>query len=180
MRRFLVCGLALVALGGCADTPQKPAVATLASIAPTDGSGAPSPSGGGRPQLRLDTSDEERDRLFTAYDDCLVGHGVKVVAVQEAAPAGATKRLDDSGEPKSAYLACANKLPLQPPELDADTNPRFAEQWNDNVRCLRKHGIKVHVTVPGEWTYDDSDFVIPLNQDEIEQDCIKEAFGAGS
>ena len=48
------------------------------------------------------------------------------------------------------------------------------------MRCLRKHGLKVHVTVPGEWTYDSSDVALPPNQDEIEQACIQEAFGAGS
>jgi len=181
MRKSLLLAAALtVALAGCSQGTRAPSVATLASAGPTvKNSSSATPGPGQRPQLRLDTSDEERDRLFAAYDDCLVGHGVKVVAVQEAAPAGAKRRLDQSGEPKSAYLACADKLPLQPRELDPDTNPKFAEQWNDNVRCLRKHGIKVHVTEPGEWTYDDSGFVIPPNQDQIEQQCIQEAFGAG-
>ena len=184
MRKSLLLAASLaVALAGCSPGTRAPGVATLASAAPT-AKGAQNPSSAAsatdqRPQLRLDTSDEERDRLFAAYDDCLVGHGVKVVAVREAAPAGAKRRLDDSGEPKSAYLACANKLPQQPRELDPDANPKFAEQWNDNVRCLRKNGIKVHVTEPGEWTYDDSGFVIPPNQEQIEQKCIQEAFGAG-
>jgi hypothetical protein len=183
MRRYLIASLLLVALGGCSESKHLPTVPTLAGAspsAPAAGTSPSAPAGGHRPQLRLDTGDEERNRLFTAYDDCLIGHGVKVVAVREAAPAGATRRLDDSGEPKAAYLACADKLPLQPKELDPDANPHFAQQWNNHVRCLRKHGIKVHVTVPGEWTYDSPDFVVPPNQDQIEQDCIREAFGAGS
>jgi len=185
MRKSLLLAASLtVALAGCSQGTEAPGVATLASAAPTVKAGqaqstSVTPAQDQRPQLRLDTSEAERQRLFAAYDDCLVGHGVKVVAVREAAPAGAKRRLDDSGEPKSAYLACANKLPQQPRELDPDANPKFAEQWNDNVRCLRKHGIKVHVTAPGEWTYDDSDFVIPPNQDQIEQQCVQEAFGAG-
>src|SRR6187551_3845972 len=141
MRKLILTAVALIAVGGCSSPAQHPEVATLASAEPTTASATPSKAQQ-RPQLRLDTSDEERDRLFTAYDDCLVGHGVKMVPVQEAAPAGVTRRLDDSGEPKAAYLACAGKLPLQPIELDPDRNPRFAEQWNDNVRCLRKHGLK--------------------------------------
>src|SRR6185369_7376602 len=116
MRKSLLLAASLtVALAGCAHGTRAPSVATLASAGPTVENSSPAgPGPDQRPQLRLDTSDEERDRLFAAYDDCLVGHGVKVVAVQEAAPAGAKRRLDQSGEPKSAYLACADKLLLQP------------------------------------------------------------------
>ncbi|WP_213012494.1 hypothetical protein [Paractinoplanes toevensis] len=175
MRKIVLALTGAVALGGCsATTPvAAPEVATISS--PPPASSAPADT---RPQLRLDTSDEERDRLYTAYDDCLVGHGVKVL-VTVPGPQGA-RRLDDSGDPKSAYLACASKLPLQPRELDEASNPNFAAQWNDHVRCLRKHGIKVHVTKPGEWTWDSDTNVHPPNEDQIEQDCIREAFGAGS
>src|SRR5690348_622473 len=102
MRKSLLLAASLtVTLAGCSHGTRAPGVATLASAAPTaTGAQTRSSSATGaadqRPQLRLDTSDEERDRLFAAYDDCLVGHGVKVVAVQEAAPAGAKRRLDDS------------------------------------------------------------------------------------
>ena len=181
MRRHLWAAAAVLALGACSPSPggtSAPDVATLASTPVRTTTSTPAKTGGQRPQLRLDTSDEERGRLFTAYDDCLVGHGVKVV-LDQPGPAGG-RRLDDSGEPKSAYTACAVRLPLQPPELDPDVNPKFAEQWNDNVRCLRKHGFKVHVTEPGSWTYDSSDVVTPPNGDQIEKDCEREAFGAGS
>jgi len=182
MRRHLWATAALLALAACSSPSHDtsaPGVASLASEPPPAKVAAKTPAKtGARPQLRLDTSDEERNRLFTAYDDCLVGHGVKVV-LDQPGPVGA-RRLDDSGEPKAAYTACANRLPLQPPELDEDLNPKFAEQWNDNVRCLRKHGFKVHVTEPGSWTYDSSDVVTPADGDQIEKDCMREAFGAGS
>jgi hypothetical protein len=167
----------LLVLGACsAPTAQSHRVASLASSAP---SASASPGGTSRPQLRLDTSDAEKDRLFTAYDDCLVAHGVKVNPVDQAGPAGngPGRRLDQSGEPKSAYVACQDKLPLQPPELDADKNPNYAAQWNDNVKCLRAHGLMVHVTVPGEWTWDSSDSVVPGNESQIEHACLLEAFG---
>ncbi|GIF20030.1 hypothetical protein Ate02nite_27600 [Paractinoplanes tereljensis] len=164
----------VVALSGCATTPSAAVVPSLSSPPSTSSA----PAADQRPQLRLDTSDEERRRLYTAYDDCLVGHGVKVL-VNIPGPQGG-RRLDDSGDPKSAYLACASRLPLQPKELDEDANPNFAAQWNDHVRCLRKHGIKVHVTKPGEWTWDSETNVHPPNEDQIEQDCLREAFGAGS
>ncbi|XVU22801.1 hypothetical protein ACQPZJ_36850 [Actinoplanes sp. CA-054009] len=176
MKRFaLLAAVLLVSACGSPDSSSAdPGVASVASAA-RPSSAAPAT----RPQLRLDTSDEERQRLFTAYDDCLVAHGVKVNPVDQPGPAGPVRRLDQSGEPKAAYVACAGKLPLQPPELDEDLNPKFAAQWNDNVRCLRAHGLMVHVTVPGEWTYDDGDVPLPPNQSQIEDACVLEAFGAG-
>ncbi|GAA0587089.1 hypothetical protein GCM10010172_85210 [Paractinoplanes ferrugineus] len=166
----------LMVLSGCSEpAPARSEVATVASPAagkPVPAGPSTTQAGPQRPQLRLDMSDEEQKRLYTAYDDCLVGHGVQVLVDR---PDG--RRIDDSGEPKSAYTACAIKLPLQPKELDPDTNPKFPEQWQDNVRCLRKHGLKVHVTEPGEWTYDD-DFQHVPDQDKLEKDCLQEAFGA--
>ncbi|NMO54278.1 hypothetical protein HH310_24225 [Actinoplanes sp. TBRC 11911] len=170
--------LAALTVAAC-GSPSDPQVATLGSGATPSSSAATTATN--RPQLRLDTSDAERDRLFTAYDDCLVAHGVKVNPVDQpgAVGNGPGRRLDQSGEPKSAYVACAGKLPQQPPELDADRNPNYAAQWNDNVECLRAHGMMVHVTKPGEWTWDSSDTVVPDNEADIEKSCLLEAFGGG-
>jgi hypothetical protein len=175
MRRFLTAAAALVfAVGACSSPdPKAPEVASIKESKATA-----TPAGPQRPQLRLDTSDEESNRLFTAYDDCLVAHGVKVNPVDQPGPAGPGRRLDQSGEPKSAYVACAAKLPQQPPELDPAINPQYAEQWNDDVRCLRKHGMKVHVTEPGSYTYDDN--TSPEVPASLEHECLLEAFGAGS
>ncbi|MEU1606479.1 hypothetical protein [Micromonospora matsumotoense] len=43
---------------------------------------------------------------------------------------------------------------MPPVELDDRTNPRYAEQWEEMVQCLRKNGLKVTATKPGEWRYD--------------------------
>jgi hypothetical protein len=176
-RRLLLAAALLTT--ACSAAPASPdQVATLESAAPPPASTAPASDRKGRPQLRLDTSEDEAQRFWTAYEDCLVAHGVKVNPVDQPGPAGPGRRLDQSGEPKSAYTACQGKLPLQPPELDDEVNPRYAAQWNDNVRCLREHGLMVHVTEPGSWTYDDGDHPIPGNQDELEKSCLLEAFGA--
>jgi len=173
---FAAAVLALAACGSPADTGGDQ-VATLASAAPSTAPPAASATAD-RPQLRLDTSTEEANRFWTAYNDCLLKHGVKTNSDRAGAVgAGPGVALDDSGEPKSAYTACAVKLPRQPPELDEDLNPNFAQQWNDNVKCLRAHGLMVHVTNPGEWTYDSSDIPVPDNEAEIENACELEAFG---
>jgi hypothetical protein len=187
-RTILLSVAAILLLGACSspsghDTTSK--VATLASA------GAPSPGtttssvDSQRPQIRLDTSDAEHDRLYIAYDDCLVAHGVKVLTGKPGEPQMGisdtierpSKLLDRSGEPKAAYVACRGKQPLEPPELDESTNPHYAAQWNDNVKCLRSHGLMVHVVKPGEWTYDSSDTVTPPNQAELEKACMIQAFG---
>jgi hypothetical protein len=178
MRHFRLLPLPfLLAAAACGSPAATPHVASLASTAPSNSPSSAADSK--RPQLRLDTSEAESDRLFTAYDDCLIAHGVKVNVSDQpgAATDGSTRRLDRSGEPKSAYVACNDKLPLQPPELDEDKNPNYAAQWNDNVKCLREHGVMVHVTKPGEWTWDSSDGAVPDNEAELEKTCMLEAFG---
>jgi hypothetical protein len=175
---------AAAVLGGCGSKPSVPDIATLASAAPPAAgqkAGQGATQGGGNEQgirLRLDSTDEERIHLIEQYQECLFQHGVKEKKVDGPVPAGTEKRqLDTSGEPKSAYLACAAKKPLKPVELDENANPNFAAQWEDNVRCLRTHGLMVHTTKPGEWTYDNSYTKLPDNDVQLERDCLLEVFG---
>jgi hypothetical protein len=176
---------ALALVSGCSsDTPKaaEPRVATLnsapASAAPARTADAPRGV-----QLRLDTTDDETARYWDVYQDCLLQHGVKQLpknsdTISVAVGTGRLALDWKSGEPKAAYVACADKKPLEPVELDPDRNPRYAAQWQDNVRCLRRHGLMVHATKPGEWTYDESDTKVPDNQEQLEDQCILEAFGA--
>jgi hypothetical protein len=192
-RTLLLSVTGLLFLGACASPAahDKSAqgdkqVATLASAGTTPAGTATSDVDSQRPQVRLDTSDAEHDRLYIAYDDCLVAHGVKVLTGKPGEPQmGASdtrgrpsRLLDHSGEPKPAYAACLSKKPLEPPELDESTNPNYAAQWNDNVKCLRAHGVMVHVVKPGEWTYDSSNTVTPPNEAELEKTCLIQAFGS--
>jgi hypothetical protein len=174
----------LLLLGACGSTPKPaPKVASLQSApatAATSGPGGKTGSAGSEQgtRWRLDSTDEEKVKLTEQYDDCLVQHGVKEKKsdADTILPAG-RRNLDRSGEPKAAYTACAPKKPLPPVELDENANPNFAAQWEDNVRCLRAHGLKVHTTEPGGWTYDSADTSVPDNQADLERDCLLEAFG---
>jgi N-dimethylarginine dimethylaminohydrolase len=95
-------------------------------------------------------------------------------------PAG--RRIDDSGEPKSAYVACQDKLPQQPPELDEDKNPNYAAQYNNYIQCLRKSHLYVHALADGSgWTFDDN-VDQPLNQDQqtkVDKTCTEASFHVG-
>jgi hypothetical protein len=191
-RTTLLSVAGLLLLGACASpavhdqTAQgDKKVATLVSAGPTPAGTSTSGVDSQRPRIRLDTSDAEHDRLYIAYDDCLVAHGVKVLTGKPGEPqmgisdtvGRPSKLLDRSGEPKSAYAACLSKKPIEPPELDESTNPNYAAQWNDNVKCLRAHGVMVHVVKPGEWTWDSSNTVDPPDEPEIEKTCLIQAFG---
>jgi len=184
MHRIRFAGLAAVLLlAACGSTPESaPGVASLASAPPSATGTIPggAEAAAGRPQIRLDSTEEETLAFWDTYADCLVKNGVKEIKDGGAAPAIGTGRraLDQSGEPKAAYVACASKKPLGPPELDENLNPNFAAQWNDNVQCLRKKGVMVHTTEPGSWTYDASDTAVPDNLAELEQECRLEAFSA--
>jgi hypothetical protein len=181
--RILALVLAVALLGACGSTPREapPKVATLASTEPSTAATTTAAAGGKTEgvRARLDSTEEEQIKIVEQYQECLFQNGVKEVADDGGPrPAGKAKRnLDESGEPKSAYVACAAKKPLPPVELDENANPNFAAQWEDNVRCLRAHGLKVHTTEPGSWTYDSADTSVPDNQAQLEQDCLLEAFG---
>jgi hypothetical protein len=181
MTRFRLATLvaAVLFLGACGSHPKSASrVATLDSGQPAAaGTANTAPAVG--VQLRLDMTDEEKIKIIENYQECLFNNGVKEVPRDGSAavPAGKQKRqLDQSGEPKSAYTACGNKKPLDPVETDPNRNPNFTAQWEANIRCLRTHGLRVHSTKPGGWTYDDDYTQTPDNLAQIERDCMLETF----
>ncbi|MET7487260.1 hypothetical protein [Streptomyces sp. NPDC005538] len=157
----------------------------VASINDPSGSGssakASADADSGRPQLRLDTSDEEAGRLEAVWTACLHDKGV---------PAGHKPGAGDvwsiSGTPDkypAAWKACLSKQPLQPPELDPSTNPHYADDWRAYIKCLNDHGIKVHSLADGSgWTYNKGyvQTMSDAERDEIDGKCEREAFGGGN
>ena len=192
------CLLVLTACGGSGggEASGKKEVASLpSSVAPSTST---SKGGGGskqteasstRPQMRLDMTDEERQALIDAWDACLVKHGARYAQPgEQAGPAGNTKAgLKPSVAdpvPQSAKNACTNKLPLLPPELDPGRNPHYRDDWVANVKCLRDHGIKVHLVEDNSdgdnalaWTFDDNEGAVPADMTQIEHNCELAAFG---
>ncbi|MGV9211791.1 hypothetical protein ACTFTM_08005 [Micromonospora sp. RB23] len=193
-RRVGLVALTLFAtvLGGCggAKSDDAAGAADVASIAtgsatPTSGGSTSGGSATGRPQLRMDMTEAEEDDLWYTYKVCLRDNGVREIKERSAAATAEGKRvisLDQSGEPKAAYVACANKLPLQPPEMDEEKNPNYASQYNDYVQCLRGRGLKIHALPDGSgWTYDDG-VADPFGglhgeaYDKAEKECTLESF----
>ncbi|MEU5090188.1 hypothetical protein [Streptomyces sp. NPDC021356] len=194
----VAAGMTLTACGGGDGSGRGSGrgVDTLQSGAPTDAKKAP--KGGPhdsaveaeRPQLRLDTSLEEDQRLTDAYNACLQAHGVPM-NTERAAAAGAKQAAPevsekDSSKYQAAYDACLVKLPRRPPETSPESNAHYADDYRAYVKCLQHRGMKIHL-IPDTsvypdglgWTYDDDTTgSLPESKaTEADRACSLEAFG---
>ncbi|WP_253209285.1 hypothetical protein [Streptomyces niphimycinicus] len=187
--------LALTACGGGSGVKTDKGVDSIESEAPAAGGKADPDHREGkkdvtadRPQLRMDSSQEERDRLGDAYNACLEAHGVPMN--HERAKLAGAKQASPVQDPavvkkhQAGYDACLVKLPRQPPETEPETNPHFADDYRAYVKCLNKHGMRVHM-VPDTsvspdglaWRYDDGKQQISeAEQTKVDRACELEAF----
>ncbi len=171
-------------LTGCGDSRGSDGngstqrdVASLQSGAPADkasASAAPS-ADDGRPQLRLDSSEQERDHYWHIYATCLKDHGHKMLPVRGPDSIDDT---DQSATAKAAQKACAGKLALQPPELDRARNPHYDDDYRAFVKCLNRQGLKV-IALPDNsgWTYDGETTMSQARENQVDKSCTMEAFG---
>ncbi|CAM5697946.1 Lipoprotein OS=Streptomyces griseorubiginosus OX=67304 GN=AQJ54_20120 PE=4 SV=1 [Streptomyces griseorubiginosus] len=177
--------LLLTGCAGSGDSDDKGStrqdVASLHSEAP-DGNAADgnataqaTPSADdGRPQLRLDSSEEEKDRYWHLYAVCLKDHGHKMLTARGP---DSIDQSDHSATAKAATKACANKLPLQPPELDEATNPHYDDDYRAYVKCLNRKGLKVTALPDNSgWTYDGNTTMSAARQSQVDRSCTLEAF----
>lgn len=180
----------LVVLSACsASGPAASQVASLPSAGSTAGSTTPTTTAAGddsgRPQLRLDSSDADRNALLATYYACLKQHGHRMITGVGDAHAGvlspdgkasgdAPDMNDDSPASKTAETACAQKLPLQPPEMDQSKNPHYLDDFRAYVSCLNAHGVPVHATDPfgSGWTFNDGVTTDPTQLlKKVDQPC---------
>ncbi|MET9013308.1 hypothetical protein ABZX74_20655 [Streptomyces olivaceoviridis] len=193
---LLTAGAALTACGGAGGTDggRKASDSGIASLATPSARGATSSAQSStaaieakRPQLRLDSSQEESDRLWDAYWACLQAHGVPMNNARVDRPGKQAPPVDDpkvADQYKAQYHACLSRMPLQPVEERPETNPHYADDHRAYVGCLKSKGMKVHEVFgddgsPDGWTYDKD---VPkdgggLPSEKIDHDCRLEAFG---
>jgi hypothetical protein len=174
-----VLGLAALAvvLGACSATaPPPPQVASISggSAAPTT-SAASATSVAGRPQWRLDSTDEEVKKLWFAYYACLGEHGHKMIPER-----GSPDQNSHTPQDKAAEDACANKMPLEPDELDQAKNPHYLDDYHVYMKCLTDKGMRVHAIDPfgTGWTFDDgvTQSLSSDQQTKVEHDCQAQSF----
>ncbi|MGW3591317.1 hypothetical protein [Streptomyces fungicidicus] len=148
------------------------------------GDGANSESGdseSGRPQLRMDTSTLEELRMSQGYFQCLKDQGVKVSKGGSKLEGGDPDLLwwpngDMAVDHPDAEKKCLGKKPVQPPETDPKKNPNYMGDYADWIDCMNEKGLKVDPLPNGEgWNYK-AGTTPPRNADQIQQDCMIEAF----
>ncbi|WP_189312978.1 hypothetical protein [Streptomyces brasiliensis] len=178
---LLAGALLLTGCGGSDDSDgdgsTQQGVASLQSDAPADkatASAAPS-ADDGRPQLRLDSSEEEKNHYWHIYATCLKEHGHKMIPVRGPDSIDDT---DQSATAKAAVKACAGKLPLQPPEMDRSRNPHYDDDFRAYVKCLNRKGLKVTALPDNSgWTYNGNSTMTAAQQSQVDKSCTMEAFG---
>jgi hypothetical protein len=191
----VVLGLTLVSGGGATAAIGQPRAAVdvpapaPAAAAPAGDDDAPvererrsaSADEPVSPQMQLDDTDAERNARIGAWQDCLVEHGAEYAT--DPRSLGVAPRPVADPVPPAASAACRSVLPRLPVELNPNLNPDYVADSEANVRCLREHGIPVHlyrdtsVWPDGlSWTYDSSDVELPADQGRIEEDCELAAF----
>lgn len=181
--------LCLAALSACGGSPtdgsdgtaKDDQVASVTSPATKDGGGASaSPSGAEQGvQLRMDMSEDEKERIHQGWGVCLKNQGVptgdKGVPGMVVPAAGADEY------PKE-FKACEAKRPIAPPEMNPATNPEYADDFRAWVRCMNDKGLKVDALADGTgWTWAEETGPVPPGSAQanlIELDCQKEAFSA--
>ena len=160
--------LSLAACGAKDDEP-KPRVAALpgttsATTPPAAGAAADNVR-----QLPLGATEEESDRAYRAYYACWEQHGVP----SHPAPNGGGPLLTWKQNPKKyqpAVDACADKEPLNPPELDPAQNPDYADDMRAQKACMEGHGIQMEIRGTGKdaslWAVDTKANLAKANSDE--------------
>jgi hypothetical protein len=171
MKPTLLAGAAVLLLSACSQAvPPASNVASLQSsgvVAPSSAA----PTDAEQPRLRMDMTDEEKQRYYDAHTACLAEKDPNATGTGPG-PAGRRQYNDE------AWKACAKKWPLPPWEMDSG-NPTFKDNWHKNVQCLNSRGMKVIETEPGSWTYDGEQTLPEEQRRQIEKDCEQEVFGGG-
>ncbi|MFI6406831.1 hypothetical protein [Streptomyces sp. NPDC050548] len=128
----------------------------------------------GRPQLRLDSTDEERARLYAVWTQCLHDQG---------APTGhkpgstAWSIAGDLDKYPAATKACLSKKPLEPPEEDPAKNPHYMDDFRVYIKCLNDGGLKVKGLADGSgWNYVGESTLTQAQQDKLDHDCELKAY----
>jgi hypothetical protein len=140
--------LSLAACGGHSD-PSGPQVAAIPGATTSASAGPATANGGADRQLPLGATKEEIDRAYAAYYACWTQHGVPSVR----GPGGDSSPLLSYKENQKKYQpavdACADKEPLNAPELDPHQNPNYADDLRKELQCDKSHGLSMEIRQAG-------------------------------
>jgi len=163
----LALGVLLSACSGSTPGTREDNVASLASVAPAQAATSAAAADG--PLIRTDTSEEEEERLWKTYTECLVKKGAPAKEEQRRAEPGS----DLDVKNKKAEAACVDQKPEQVWERAKRLDPAYADKLRDWVTCIRSHGIDAWES-DGFLTFE---HLPPENQMKKVDECQDKAFG---
>ena len=150
------------------DSTSGPASSTSPSADPD----------GQRPQLRVDSSEEDRIRLNNIWTSCLRDQGVPTYQKGKWLFPG-----NDKDDFKAEFKTCQSKQPRQPASEDPARNPHYAKDNRNWIKCINRDSpvIKIRET-PDGWTYVKDYGANDAREAAFERTvraCELEAFGPG-
>jgi hypothetical protein len=167
--RSVVAVLAVASIGGCSGSSTEVAGPSVASVPRANSSTKAAPATTAaveRPLIRLDTTPEEMDRMFDAYDKCLRDHGVPSKEM--------TVKLKTRSVDPKAQAACAGKAPDDYQEKMKREDPAgFKDKQRIQVKCMRDHGLAIETSSDG-WGYTNPARDMGSTWDKK---CERQAFG---
>jgi hypothetical protein len=146
MRKIGLVALVL-ALAGCSahQDAAGPQVAAIPGATTSASAGPAGSTGDAARQLPLGATKEEIDRAYAAYYACWVQHGVP--SASPGGPLLSWKLKQKKYQP--AVDACADREPLDAPELDPHQNPAYADDLRKELQCDKSHGLSMEIRQPG-------------------------------
>jgi len=109
-------------------------------------------------QLRVGATQAEIDRAYAAYYACWSAAGVPSTTMKghDGGPLLTWKM--NPKKYQTAVDSCADKEPLNPPEENPATNPKYWDQLRDELRCDQAKGLHLKIVPgrPGLWADPDS------------------------
>ncbi|MCA2219095.1 hypothetical protein [Jidongwangia harbinensis] len=157
VRHWLIAALCATGLlSGCSDEPSSSDAGTSDRVATIAGgpTAKPSPSPETGAMLRIDMTEEDRDRVYDAYWACLESHGVKMVSKAGSEKVDMPDNVpvpkvpeQENKKNRSGYAACKDKEPYLDPLLDKARNPNYPDQTRAWMKCMNNRGIEVS----GNW-----------------------------
>ena len=144
-RKAILCLAAVLLAGGCGGSKTSgPQVASIPGTSQATAEPSPSDSAVDR-QLPLGATQEQIDRAYAAYYACWTAHGVP--STKDGGPLLTWKLNQKKYQP--AVDACADREPLNPPELDPQQNPEYYDQLRTEQQCVQAKGLPLRAE-PGQ------------------------------
>jgi hypothetical protein len=140
--------LSLAACGGHSDA-SGPQVAAIPGATTSASAGTAGANGDADRQLPLGATKEEIDRVYAAYYACWTRHGVPSAPARGGNGGPLLSYKEDQKKYQPAVDACADKEPLDAPELDPHQNPDFADDLRKELQCDKSHGLSMEIRQAG-------------------------------